>query len=293
MKKRNQIKRFQAWDRLAIQFRRDLSIPLSAHLSNLTSAPLYRPLWDMKMKLFLAGLLLVLTVGCQGPPGKDGLSIKGARGEGGAPGDTVVGPPGERGHAGAPGASCTVSAANNGAIIACPDGSVTLVTNGNNGANGTNGQDGASIVGPQGGSCEVVQNEGSAIISCSDGTSAQITNGKDGLQGLPGHAGASCTVGTGPTNGATIQCSDGSSATISNGAIGPQGPAGLNAILEVIDPCGDETDFDEVLLRLADNTLIAIIESKHDYATVIRPGTYRTSDGTNCIFTVTADGRIL
>jgi hypothetical protein len=61
----------------------------------------------------------------------------------------------------------------------------------------------------------------------------------------------------------------------------------------VYDPCGDSPDFDEILLKLADGTVLAYFESgSNRFLTTLRPGTYRTTDGSNCVFTLNNDGTI-
>ena len=98
-------------------------------------------------------------------------------------------------------------------------------------------------------------------------------------------------------------------ATGSQGPIGPQGPQGdagapgrdgvdgadgRDAIIEIIDPCGKQTTYDEVLLRTSSGLLLAYFENGGKrFLTEIRPGRYVTTDGTNCLFTVTNDGQVL
>jgi hypothetical protein len=58
--------------------------------------------------------------------------------------------------------------------------------------------------------------------------------------------------------------------------------------MEIVDPCGDTPNkFDEILFRLSNGVLVAYFESgSNRYLSVIPPGTYKTTDGNNCIFTV-------
>lgn len=84
-------------------------------------------------------------------------------------------------------------------------------------------------------------------------------NGKDGLQGTPGKDGVS------------------------------PAPNPLD-IVEVIDPCGEESDRDEILLRLRDGSLLAhYSDGQKQFFALIGPGSYRTTDGTACVFNISAD----
>lgn len=65
-------------------------------------------------------------------------------------------------------------------------------------------------------------------------------------------------------------------------------------VIDVIDPCGAEAPFDEVLLRLADGSLVAFFQQGNNrFLANIPPGDYVTTDGTNCRFTVTEDLEVL
>lgn len=196
--------------------------------------------------------------------------------------------------------SVTKDAVSGDVTIECPDGSTATLRDGTDGANGVDGVDGQD-----GTSCSVAQQVGGAMITC--GTQQVFI--RDGVDGTDGSA---CSV-TQDVNGsgALITCSDGSQAFISNGTDGQDGvdgqdgQNGLNTVVEVIDPCGAQMTqgFDEVLLKLADNTIIAMIEiqlngngngngNKVTYLTKIKPGNYITSDGTGCHFSVTANGTV-
>lgn len=90
-----------------------------------------------------------------------------------------------------------------------------------------------------------------------------------------------------------VTCPDGSSSEIKDGAVGPQGNPGVNgnnAILEVIDPCGDNPhQIDEVILK-ANGILLTYIESnKYRFLGVLTPGTYITKDKQLCKYIVTED----
>lgn len=68
--------------------------------------------------------------------------------------------------------------------------------------------------------------------------------------------------------------------------------------VEILNPCGDDpTRVDEVLLRLSDGTVLASFSDNASGSntrfSLIGPGTYSTTDGTGCTFTLTSDGRLL
>ena len=59
-------------------------------------------------------------------------------------------------------------------------------------------------------------------------------------------------------------------------------------VAEVVDPCGAETAYDEILVKLSNGTFIAFFESdnKRRLSVLIENATYETTDGTNCKFKV-------
>lgn len=144
-------------------------------------------------------------------------------------------------------------------------------------------------------------------VDCIDGCSSEkdLTGppGKDGLRGPvgpEGPAGTGCTVMQ-ASNGAVINCAGGTSAVVLNGedgADGVDGEDGADAaptaytFTEVIDPCGQESTFDEVLFRMHNGDLIALYydkKKKESFLTTIGPGNYITTDGTGCSFSVGTD----
>lgn len=134
------------------------------------------------------------------------------------------------------------------------------------------GKDGGR--GRDGSGCSVQQAMNGAIVICTDGTSALITNGVNGLNG---------TNGTDGTDG-----HDGNNGH--DGLPGMDGRNGVDAIVEVIDPCGNNPNqFDEVILRLHDGSLLAYFEGHGNdrFLSIIGNGSYRTTDAQQCYFTVT------
>lgn len=148
---------------------------------------------------------------------------------------------------------------------------------GRDGTNGTNGTEGA--MGSSG----------------SDGESLE------GPQGPAGTSGTSCTV-TGAVNGALIQCGDNSILVLNgiNGTDGTNGQDGSDGqdapptsytVVGLVDPCGDAPGiYDEVFLRLQNGMLIASFSDnsngKNTRFSVLTPGSYSTTDGSNCYFSI-------
>jgi hypothetical protein len=111
--------------------------------------------------------------------------------------------------------------------------------------------------------------------------------GPQGPAGAGGADGSSCSVNQ-LDNGAVILCEDGSSSYILNGQ---DGEDGASSLVEIIDPCGTETTFDEVLLVYeidGSPVFIAYFENgSKRYLTTLDEGiNYRTTDGTKCDFTI-------
>lgn len=135
------------------------------------------------------------------------------------------------------------------------------------------------------------------LVACGKGVPGE--QGVKGDTGATGPTGSSCTVQQ-ANNGAIISCSDGSSVLVLNGTNGTNGRDGTNgvnavpsaySIVEIIDPCGPMTGYyNEILLRLADRTLIAFFEDgSQRFLAEITPGTYKTTDKQNCIFTISSN----
>lgn len=99
-------------------------------------------------------------------------------------------------------------------------------------------------------------------------------DGEDGLQGAPGINGI-------------------------DGAPGADGSDGVDAqpdpyaVKEIIDPCGKQAAYDEVILRLNNGVLLShYSDGAKQFMVVLSPGSYRTTDGTNCLFHVSATKQV-
>lgn len=69
---------------------------------------------------------------------------------------------------------------------------------------------------------------------------------------------------------------------------------GYENIVEFIDPCGDGSGFDEVLLRTSSGQLVAYFQQGGNrFLTLLEPGNYRTTDNQRCNFTITSDFEVV
>lgn len=128
------------------------------------------------------------------------------------------------------------------------------------GADGQNGVDGSS--------CSVFQEDGGARIQCTDGSEAFVSHGSDGADGLDGADGIDGIDGL-----------DGAPAELPP-----------TSIVEVIDLCGNASNFGEVLLRLANGQLLAhYSQGNKQHFVLVEPNSYVSTDGFSCFFTVDAD----
>ena len=169
------------------------------------------------------------------------------------------------------------------------------------GISGTNGADGQSVVGPQGeqggtgndgSSCSVKQiyETEQQVLQLADTNQQDISKRLSTDSGINSASDDPAGLNTDPI-GALIQCTDGTSAMVYNGK---DGVNGIDSIQEVIDPCGKQGSYDEVLLRFSDKSLYAVFYTKElAFMTLIGPGAYQTTDGTGCNFKVTDDLEVI
>jgi hypothetical protein len=122
-------------------------------------------------------------------------------------------------------------------------------------------------------------------------------SGKDGTNGVNGKDGSSCHVNS-VSNGAIITCDDGTQSIVMNGdkgEVGDKGETGTNGIspiLETIDPCGNGTGFDEILIKTNIGYISYFEEGNKRFLAKLDIGSYRTTDQQACRFNVNADGSI-
>jgi hypothetical protein len=156
------------------------------------------------------------------------------------------------------------------------------------GATGPQGEQGPKgDKGDPGENCTVQQAVNGALILCPDGSNVLVMNGEKGDKGDQGDAGQDGTDGQDGQQGEKGDKGDKGD----DGENGLDAPATPYSIVAIIDPCGDMPgQFDEILIRLADNTLIAYFESGGNrFLSAIPAGSYRTTDVQQCHFTVNAN----
>lgn len=113
--------------------------------------------------------------------------------------------------------------------------------------------------------------------------------GPTGPEGSPGDPAAPCSVQP-ISGGVEVRCPDGSSATVMNGLDAPPTPYTVD---HVVDPCGPQVTYDEVLLVMSNSQVLAHFSNgSNQFLTLIPPGNYVTTDGSNCYFTVEADNTV-
>lgn len=94
------------------------------------------------------------------------------------------------------------------------------------------------------------------------------SNGQDGQDGTDGTDGKDGTDGQ-------------------NGEDGEDAPTSAYTIVQVIDPCGKQAAFDEVLFVMYDGSILAhYSHGNKQFLTLIGNGNYVTTDGTSCNFNV-------
>jgi len=220
---------------------------------------------------------------------------------------------GAAGKDGKDGAVCTTVQLNDGASIACTDGSRAVIKDGAAGV-GSQGLPGATgrgcdvlpvaggqeivwgtttatvLNGTNGLSCSTAQTASGAVITCANGTTANILNGTTGAAGTQGIAGTSCTV-TSVVGGSKIVCGN-TESLVTNGT----SPTAAYNIVRAIEPCGhDSSPYKEVLLLLASGDILASFsDAQSGYNTrlafIPNGGNYSNTDSSGCSFSVGGSG---
>lgn len=118
-------------------------------------------------------------------------------------------------------------------------------------------------------------------------SASPVQPGPKGETGAAGRDGVNGQNGTNGQNG--VDGRDGI-----NGQDGISAPVNPYAIVAVIDPCGDEGSYDEVILKLANGTILAhYSDGNKQFFTLVGPGNYNTTDGHACHFTINNDGSVI
>ena len=80
------------------------------------------------------------------------------------------------------------------------------------------------------------------------------------------------------------------------GADGLNGVDGSDGILAVLNPCGPQGNYEEILLKLNDGRVIAVLDggATQDRLVVLPvPGAYSTTDGFSCVFSLDTNGDLV
>lgn len=136
------------------------------------------------------------------------------------------------------------------------------------------------------------------LVSCGARREGKTgASGKDGTNGINGKDGSSCHVNS-VSNGAIITCDDGSQSIVLNGdkgGVGDKGDTGTNGIspiLETIDPCGNGTGFDEILIKTDIGYISYFEDGNKRFLAKLDAGNYRTTDQQACRFSINVNGAI-
>ena len=169
--------------------------------------------------------------------------------------------------------------------------------NGMNGDVGISGSDGYSSVFlitdslscPTGGKMIMVamDTNRNGILDLVGDTGLQSTDICNGTNGVDGQNGTNGVDGTNGTNGVDGQ--NGTDGT--NGTNGTNAPVSQFSVVSVIDPCGDKPNVtDEVMLKLGNGSILASFSDnsngKNTRFSLLTPGSYITTDGSKCFFTI-------
>ena len=131
--------------------------------------------------------------------------------------------------------------------------------------------------------CHVEETESGAKILCPDGSVAEVNDGRDGT---------SCSANE-VDDGVVLQCGEEDWTLVRHGRDGEDAPASAFMIKDIIDPCGSESAFDEVLLVFANGDILAhYAAGAKQHFSFIGPGNYITTDGTRCVFSVSEGGEV-
>lgn len=181
---------------------------------------------------------------------------------------------GDPGDVGQSSVSCTVTKNDGIATITCPDGSTTTVRDGDRGNAGSSG-----VVGPQG---------HSNVFNVVSATNTECFAG-----------GSVILMGLDVNDNLILDANDTNfqSVVVCNGRDGQSAPPTQFTPVGLVDPCGAKPEYyNEVFLRLADGTLLASfsdnVSGLNTRFSVLIAGSYMTSDGTNCLFSIDSHGNI-
>ena len=128
-----------------------------------------------------------------------------------------------------------------------------------------------------------------------ESTVSAVCDGIPGPQGPVGPMGPQGPVGAqGPQGVVGPQGETGPQGE--QGIAGLPGSPGQDALVAVLDPCGKQSQYDEVFFEFSDGKIYAVyahVKSGKVHLVQMVPGNWVTTDGTGCYFTVTSDYEIV
>lgn len=188
--------------------------------------------------------------------------------------------------------TCTVSRKAEGAVVSCPNVDAITIQDGLPGVQGPKGDSGATgLPGANGADGKsMVQSIVHTAPGCSNGgITILLATDADG-------DGVLTPADTNLQSAEVCNGVDGASGT--NGQDGHDAPPTPFTPVGLVDPCGDSPGVqDEVFMRLSNGTLLASFSDtssgQNTRFSVLTPGSYVTTDGSNCYFTVDGNNAII
>lgn len=123
---------------------------------------------------------------------------------------------------------------------------------------------------PTSSTCTVVSASNGVIITCPDSTSSIILNGSPGTNGTDGKNG--------------IDGLPGKDSPLPTPA--PTSLPSSYTFIDVVDPCGKQASFDEILFKTEAGPYVAYFAGNGGFLTLLHDGNYITTDGTHCYFSI-------
>lgn len=151
------------------------------------------------------------------------------------------------------------------------------------------------------------------MLSCNQDNKVQTLVGERGPAGVNGHntlmsvlnyapsclnGGVTLIAGLDVNDSGTLEPTEISgSAEVCNGAVGQSATPSAFTPVGLVDPCGTKPGLhNEIFIRLYNGTLIASFSDSSSGTntrfSVLTAGTYQTTDGDNCVFTLDSSGNI-
>ena len=142
----------------------------------------------------------------------------------------------------------------------------------------------------------------SILVACGD-TGPMGPQGPQGIQGEQGEPGPVGSMG--PVGAAGPQGAMGPEGIVGpqglegiaglDGAPGKDGEDGKDSVIAVLNPCGQQSDYDEVFFQFSNGLVYAVyanVKADKIHLVQLVPGSWITTDGTRCAFDFTSDNTI-